>query len=320
MPFDAGEGIIKGSRVVIDGLKARPEMNGCLGTVEGFNESSGRANVLPELDGAPMRECMALKLEALTLAEGFEPYPVGTRVRLAGIEKKEELNGKLGTVEGFIGERVTVYIESIREKMSLKLDALAVADAAPSGDKSERVTTDRKLTVECNGVALKLTLSAKQMQKKFSKAVLAPFLKAYCKKQGIDELPLSEVAQVTVDSESHTKLQVLTEIHIFSAEQCLKGAEGDIDIEVHLFDGHVKAPERKKEKAVEALPMNTRVIVSGLTSFSGRELNGRQGRLTSYDESKERYGVTLQAERGEPSKVVSVHLTNLIDIGQHDLG
>ena len=56
-------------------------------------------------------------------------------------------------------------------------------------------------------------------------------VKAFAKKKGVAEIPVSEVAQVTIDSDAHTQMQVLTEIHIFSAEQCLKGAEGDIDID-----------------------------------------------------------------------------------------
>ena len=81
-----------GARVRVDGLKARPELNGMLGTVESHNEATGRWNVMVD----DMREALALKLDALTVDESFAGIVVGTRVRIAGLEKKEELNGKTG--------------------------------------------------------------------------------------------------------------------------------------------------------------------------------------------------------------------------------
>lgn len=302
--------VATGARVRIDGLKARPELNGSLGVVEGLNSDTGRWNVLID----DMREAIALKLDALTVSEDFAGIVVGTRVRIAGLDKKPELNGKLGTVESFQGERASVYVDAIREKVALKRDALAIADAAPSS-KEAAASDERAVKVELDGVALKLTLSASQLAKPFSDSVLKPFLKAYAKKKELKPIDIKEVAQVTIDSDSHTEIQILKDIHIFSAEQCLKGAEGDIDIEVKLKgDDRPVAPAPKKK--VERLPMNARVLVHGLTSRASEALNGVKGKVTGLDESKEpaRYSVTL-----EDGKVLSVRMANLIDISaQYD--
>ena len=93
--IEPGENIVAGARVVVDGLKARPELNGKLATVKSHNNENGRWNVLID----DMRDEMALKLEALTLDEATRGLIVGTRVRIADVEKKPELNGKLGTVQ-----------------------------------------------------------------------------------------------------------------------------------------------------------------------------------------------------------------------------
>ncbi len=259
-----------------------------------------------------MREPLALKLDALTLAEEFAGFVVGTRVRIASLDKKAELNGKLGTVRGFYGDRVQVYVESIREAVALKAETLAVADEAPSSPGGAD-DGSRQVRVECNGVMLKLTLSAKQMSRPFADAVLKPFLKAYSRKKGGDEVTVADVAQVTVDSEGQTSLQVLTDIHIFPVEQCLKNLEGDIDIDVHLKTEKVVAP-KPKPKGPERMPRDTRVVVHALTSQTGKALNGQQGLLSGFHEDSGRYDVTL-----DDGKVVSLKPDNLIDIGAHSL-
>ena len=206
--------IVAGCRVRVDGLKARPELNGQLATVETLNEESGRWNVMID----DRREPFALKSEALHLVAEFNGLTIGTRVRIADIEKQPELNGKLGTVEGFHGERCTVYVDAVREKMQLKPSCLAVADEKNPTKRDGDEGDGCKVRVECNGVMLKLTLSEKQMEKPFAEAVLKPFLKAYSKKKG-EEKGVGDVAQVTVDSDGQTELKVLNDIHIFSAEQ-----------------------------------------------------------------------------------------------------
>lgn len=299
-----------GARVTVGGLKARPELNGSLGTVESLNEDTGRFNVLVD----DMREPLALKLEALTIAEGFERLMVGTRVRIADIDKKPELNGKLGTVEGFHGDRATVYIDAIREKLQLKPACLAVADEKNPSKLAVDDDGSRQVRVECNGVMLKLTLSPKQMAKPFADAILKPFLKAYSKKKGGNEVTVDDVAQVTVDSDGQTALAVLNDIHIFSAEQCLKKLEGAVDVDVYLKGDPPPKPPPPKPKAPDRLPKDARVVIHGLTSAAGQQLNGLEGKLTGFNEAKERYDVTL-----EDGRVVSCKVDNLIDLGAHKL-
>ena len=59
---------------------------------------------------------------------------------------------------------------------------------------------------------------------------------------------------------------------------------------------------------------HSQVVIHGLTSEAGQKLNGLEGKLSGFNEAKERYDVTL-----EDGKVVSCKLDNLIDIGQHKL-
>jgi len=302
--------VIAGSRVRVDGLKSRPELNGSLATVESLNDETGRYNVTVD----DMREPLALKLESLRVAEDFCGLVVGSRVRIADVEKKPELNGKLGTVEGFHGERVTVYIDAIREKMQLKPTTLAIADEKSPSKAAASDDGGRIVRVECNNVMLKLTLSEKQMAKPFAEEILKPYLKAYSKKMGTVEVTVQDVAQVTVDSDGQTELKVLNDIHIFSCEQCLKGLEGNVDVDVYLKgDDRPNAPA-SKPKAAARLPKDARVVIHGLTSEAGQKLNGLEGKLSGFNEAKERYDVTL-----EDGKVVSCKLDNLIDIGQHKL-
>lgn len=211
---EPGEGIVSGARVRVDGLKSRPELNGTFATVMSHNKDNGRWNVLVD----DMREELALKLETLTLAEEYVGIVVGTRVRIAGVSKKPELNGKLATVQSFHGDRCNVYVEALKETLSLKRDVLAIAEEARASQAG--ASTDRKVRVECNGVMLKLTLTPQQMEKPFSDAVLKPFLKAYSKKKGLQtEVDVKQVAKVTVDSDGQTQLEVLNDIYIYSAQQ-----------------------------------------------------------------------------------------------------
>ena len=307
----ASDTVTAGARVLIDGLKARPELNGSTGTVESLNEDTGRFNVTID----DMREPLALKLEALRVVDGYEGLVVGTRVRIADVESKPELNGKLGTIEGFHGERCTVYVDAIREKLQLKPGCLAIADDR-SASKATGGDDDgsRKVRVECNGVILKLTITDKQMQKAFADAILKPFLKAYSKRKGGDEVTVQDVSQVTVDSDGQTSLKVLNDIHIFSAEQCLKGLEGIVDVDVYLKGDDMPKPPAPKPKAPPRLPKDSRVIIHGLTSAAGERLNGQEGKLSGFNEAKGRYMVTL-----EDGQVVSCRMENLIDLGNHKL-
>ena len=302
--------VTSGARVRIVGLKARPELNGSLGTVESVNEDTGRYNVLID----DMREALALKLEALEVAEEFGGFVIGSRVRIADVEKKPELNGQLGTVEGFYGKRCIVYVEKIREKVQIMPTCLAIADERSQITASIDVAEGVVVRVECNSVMLKLTLSEKQMSKPLAEAIIKPFLKAYSKKKGGAEVTVKDVSQVTVDSDGQTSLKVLNDIHIFSAEQCFKGLEGNIDVDIRLKGDDMPTPPAPKPVASTRLPKDARVLIHGLTSAAGEQLNGLEGRLSGFHEPNERYEVTL-----EDGKVVSVRAENLIDLGQHKL-
>lgn len=229
-----------GSRVLLDGLKARPELNGALATVISQNHATGRWNVLVD----DMREELALKLEALTLDETYRGIIVGTHVRIAGLTKRPELNGKLGTVQSFHGERCSVYVEAIRETVALKRDVLAIAEEASNAAKE--ACSERKVRVECNGVILKLTLTAKQMEKPFAEAILRPFLKAYSKKKGLEkEIDVKEVAQVTVDSDGQTQLEVLHDIYIYSAAQERSTCLAHAPAALHTLLLHTSQPKSR---------------------------------------------------------------------------
>jgi len=261
--------VVVGARVRLDGLKAKPELNGALGTVESFNEESGRFNVMVD----DMREALALKVAALSVVEGFSGLVVGTRVRIAGVDKRPELNGQLATVQGFSGERCSVWVEDRKEAVALKPETLAVADSA-GGEADAAADGSKVVRVECNGVMLKLTLTAKQMKKPLADAVLRPFLKAYSKKAEppIDPpLDISNVRKVTLDSDSLRSLQVLNDVHIYSTEAVLEKMRGDIDFEVFLKDPKAEEakPAAPAAPKVPVLPMDARVEIDGLSSAGG---------------------------------------------------
>jgi len=175
---------------------------------------------------------------------------------------------------------------------------------------------ERKVRVECEGVMLKLTLSAKQMQKPIAEAIVRPFLKAYSKKKGLEkEVDVKDVAQVTVDSDGQTQLQVLNDIHIYTAAQCLEKLRGDVDFDVYLKRDAPPASAPATPKKPATLPKDTRVLIHGLTSRAGESLNGSEGRLTGFNPSTGRYEVTLKND----GRVVSCKMENVMDLGQHQV-
>ncbi len=98
---DAGPPLLR-KRVVINGLKARPELNGSLGDVTDFNEESSRYSVLCQLTG----ETVALKSSNLQVQTGGEQraFAIGTKVELHSLVSKPELNGCGGIVKGWDDE------------------------------------------------------------------------------------------------------------------------------------------------------------------------------------------------------------------------
>lgn len=226
-----GEALVIGSRVRIDGLASKPELNGSFGTLLNFSDN-GRCNVKPDEYFQPL----ALKPEALAVVEGFEALVIGTRVRVGGLSSKPELNGKLGTVQGFSGEdRCSIRMDGGEVTVALKPDALVIAEDAGASCKGGGGES-KVVRVECNEVALKLTLTPKLLKKPLIDAVIRPYLKAYNKKQGANADPVEaeHVVRVTIDSEGQTALKEVTDIRIFPAENYLKDLRGDIDVEVFL--------------------------------------------------------------------------------------
>ena len=136
--MDSSE-IRSGARVVVDGLKARPELNGSSGTVGTLNEESGRWNVMID----DMREPLALKAASLSLDDKWAGIVVGTVVRLSGLEDKQEMyNGKLASVRSFAGEQCSVY-ETVAAVVDYddtcdveKESGLASSCLASKGDKN----------------------------------------------------------------------------------------------------------------------------------------------------------------------------------------
>ena len=302
---------LTGVRVIVNGLKARPELNGMSGTCGTHNEETGRWSIMID----DMREALALKSANLKVDETWAGITVDTVVRLSGLEGKQDMyNGKLGTVR-FAGE-FCVYVEAERECIMVKRPSMVVAEEAGKSAVDISESDELPLQVSCNGVTLKLTLSAKQKAKPFADAVVKPFLKAYSKKKGFEGVvEVKDVAQITVDSDSQTELQVLKDIQIFSAEAVLKGCRGDIEVEIQLKDpSKAPKPPPPKPKVKDVLPRDARVLIHGLTSTAGQELNGMEGRTCGYHEDKGRYDVRLTDGR-----VVSAKADNLIDLGAQQL-
>ena len=169
---------------------------------------------------------------------------------------------------------------------------------------------------------LKLTLTPKQLEKKFRDAVLAPYLKAYSKKKGEDPvLTPDDVFSVTIDSDGQTKLKELDDMYIYSAADTLRGCVGDVDIDVYLKKDRPPPPKKEppppkpkeeedKPKREEKLPVGARVEIHGLTSAAGSALNGLHGHIETWHEGNGRYDVKLeQDERVVSCKPANVSLT-----------
>ena len=338
---DAGENLAKGVRVQLDGLQGRADLNGQHGTIlSELNEQTGRYNVLVD----DQREALALKPEVLAAVAAFEGLALGSRVRIGGLQSKVELGGKLGTIEGFYGDRATVKVDDVSDYAKIKPANLVIAEEAPAPAAAAAVD-ERKLRVECNGVVLKLTLSAKQMSKPFADAVLAPFLKAYSKKKGLEPpVQVEQVAQVTMDSDDQTSLKVLHDIRLYDVHHHLKGAKGDVEFEIFLQGSSQVQMEWKRKGAAAAAsgaappppppketppppppkdesdddrapPPTARakfdegefVQIHGLTSEAGKALNGLQGRIGTYHADKERFDVIIDGQE----RTVSAKPANL---------
>lgn len=83
-----------GKRVTISGLLSRPAMNGRVGVVDGFNEATGRYNVVVGDETLALKPS-AVAEEMVVTGPTFEPR---TKVTIRGLNAKPELNGSTGTV------------------------------------------------------------------------------------------------------------------------------------------------------------------------------------------------------------------------------
>jgi len=90
------DGIEPGMRVRVKGLQARPDLNGCLGSVVEWDAGEGRWKVLMD-DGSGLM-LRASNLEVTLAASSTGPLVPGQRVRVAGLQARPELNGREGTV------------------------------------------------------------------------------------------------------------------------------------------------------------------------------------------------------------------------------
>eukprot|EP00964_Phaeocystis_antarctica_P013720 scaffold7530_cov74-Phaeocystis_antarctica.AAC.3 len=121
-------------RVLLHGLKGRPELNGREGAVVSHDTTAQRFGVQLEGEEKPL----ALKpdnLQPLTL-------PIGARVRLTGLAARPELNGQDGIIESTVeakervvvltdrGEQVSVRTERLRLLPPLAASAEASSDTA----------------------------------------------------------------------------------------------------------------------------------------------------------------------------------------------
>merc|ERR1712060_863990 len=93
-----------GGRVCLVGLQSRDELNGCHGSIQDFNTEAQRWDVKLDSTGEVIRANPAnlsvlvgppLEPTATPLLAKFE---AGARVRLEGLEKKPELNGREGVL------------------------------------------------------------------------------------------------------------------------------------------------------------------------------------------------------------------------------
>ena len=75
------------------------------------------------------------------------------------------------------------------------------------------------------------------------------------------------------------------------------------------------APAKPKPKEADRLPKDARVLIHGLTSAAGGQLNGLEGKTCGFHADSGRYDVRLEVDE----RIVSVKQANLIDLGTHKL-
>ena len=207
----------------------------------------------------------------------------------------------------------------------------------------------RATRVRCGDVELKLTLTAKQLDRPFDTAVIAPFLKAYSKKVGaLEPVTLAQVSVVRVDDEQIGDLSLASSVvllvsEVVETEIFLKtpavtqeslaanpfgavgggvsgaqAAAGTVD-----FDGDERSAieklkdERRARRKAEGesdsgLAVGDRVTVDGLTSETGRAINGEAGALVRFVAESGRWEVRLDSHSQRTFNLKSENLSQIV--------
>ena len=207
----------------------------------------------------------------------------------------------------------------------------------------------RATRVRCGDVELKLTLTAKQLDRPFDTAVIAPFLKAYSKKVGaLEPVTLAQVSVVRVDDEQIGDLSLASSVvllvsEVVETEIFLKtpavtqeslsanpfgavgggvsgaqAAAGTVD-----FDGDERSAieklkdERRARRKAEGegdsgFSVGDRVTVDGLTSETGRAINGEAGTLVRFVAESGRWEVRLDSQSERTFNLKSENLSQIV--------
>ena len=207
----------------------------------------------------------------------------------------------------------------------------------------------RATRVRCGDVELKLTLTAKQLDRPFDTAVIAPFLKAYSKKVGaLEPVTLAQVSVVRVDDEQIGDLSLASSVvllvsEVVETEIFLKtpavtqeslaanpfgavgggvsgaqAAAGTVD-----FDGDERSAieklkdERRARRKAEGegesgFSVGDRVTVDGLTSETGRAINGEAGALVRFVAESGRWEVRLDSQSERTFNLKSENLSQIV--------
>ena len=207
----------------------------------------------------------------------------------------------------------------------------------------------RATRVRCGDVELKLTLTAKQLDRPFDTAVIAPFLKAYSKKVGaLEPVTLAQVSVVRVDDEQIGDLSLASSVvllvsEVVETEIFLKtpavtqeslaanpfgavgggvsgaqAAAGTVD-----FDGDersaiekLKDERRARRKAdsegESGFSVGDRVTVDGLTSETGKAINGEAGALVRFVAESGRWEVRLDSQSERTFNLKAENLSQIV--------
>ncbi|CAE8596229.1 unnamed protein product, partial [Polarella glacialis] len=171
MPSGLGVGIEAGERVRVGGLKARPDLNGCLGTVVEWDQGEARWKVLMDDGSGKMLRSSNLELSSASAVTASVPPPMsssspavgsaampsgpaasiapGGRIRVGGLQARPDLNGCLGTVLNWdeTEDRWKVRMDNGSGKM-FKSRNLEVCGEAPAQVASQEAQCSAAVGIE----------------------------------------------------------------------------------------------------------------------------------------------------------------------------